>query len=160
MKTIPRIIAVFVLAAAAAAHAQTWLINLNNDTGYRGASQTGADANGNLWNNLDPWYWSAIQTVSGTNSGGFRGNILSTTSGVDSYNGPLGTNVSNPLTQPQIDSVVIDSAALGALGGSKAAAAGYATSTDMKFYLSVTNTNLTYDVSFYGAHRYAAGSST
>jgi len=159
MKTIPRIIAVFVLAAATA-HAQTWLINLNNDTGYRGASQTGADTNGNLWNNVDPWYWSAITTVTGTSSGGFRGNILSTTSGVDSYNGPLGTNVSNPLTQSQVDSVVIDSAALGALGGSKAAAAGYATSTDMKFYLSVTNTNLTYDVSFYGAYKYAAGNST
>ena len=160
MKTLLRFIAVIAVAISATAHAQTWLINLNNDTGYRGASQNGTDTNGNLWNNLDPWYWSAIQTVSGTSSGGFRGNILGTTSGVDSYNGPLGADVSNPLTAIQVGNVTIDSAALGALGGSKAAAAGYATSTDMKYYLSVTNTNLTYDVSFYGSYRYAAGNST
>jgi len=162
MKTLIRFLAVLAVALSAAttARAQTWLINLNNETGFRGASQNGTDSNGNLWNNLDPWYWSAIQTVTGTSSGGFRGNILGTTSGVDSYNGPLGTDVSNPLTPTQVGNVTIDSAALGALGGSKAAAAGYATSTDMKFYLSVTNTNLTYDVSFYGAHRYAAGNST
>ena len=157
MKTLLHLL--FVFALATTAHAQTWLINLNNDTGYRGASQSGVDSNGNTWNNLDPWYWSAIQTVGGTSSGGFKGNVLSTTSGVDSINGPLGADVSNPLTATQIGNIIIDSAALGALGGSKAAAAGYATSIDMKFYLSVNNTKLTYDVSFYGAYRYATGNS-
>ena len=109
--------------------AQTWLINFNTSTGYRGASQTNADSNGNLWNNVNPSSWLALSNTAGTASGSFRGNLSSTTANVDSYNGLLGTNVVNPLTQSQTDSVVIDSASLGVLGGSKAAAAGYAVTT-------------------------------
>ena len=138
--------------------AQTWLINFNTSTGYRGASQTNADSNGNLWNNVNPSFWSTLTNTAGTASGGFRGNLLGSGAGLDSYNGPLGTNVANPLTQTQIDSVLVDSAALGLLGGSKAAAAGYAVTTNTAknwyFLVSVANTNLRYDVSFYGAHKY------
>jgi autotransporter-associated beta strand protein len=143
------------------ASAQTWLVNLNDAAGYRGASQNGTDANGNLWNNINPWGWVGIQTTFGTSSGNFRGNLLGTSAGVDSFNGPLGSNVSNPLTQAQVDSVVIDSAALGLLGGSKAAAAGYASSNatnGWNFYLGNLNSNLTYDVSFYGANRWGGTS--
>jgi len=143
--------------------AQTWLVNFNNSGGYRGASQTNADANGNFWNNVNPSFWSSLSNTAGTASGSFRGNLSGSSAGVDSYNGPLGTNVANPLTQAQIDSVVVDSAALGVLGGSKAAAAGYAVTTagssqQWKFLVGVANTNLTYDVSFYGAHRYGGTS--
>ena len=109
--------------------AQTWLINFNSTNGYRGASQTNADSNGNIWNNVNPSSWSALTNTTGSASGSFRGNLSGSTANVDSYNGPLGTNTANPLTQAQIDSVVVDSAALGVLGGSKAAAAGYAVTT-------------------------------
>lgn len=147
--------------------AQTWLINLNNDTGYRGASQNGTDSNGNTWNNLNPSWWSALTPIyGGANTGNFRANLSGTTAGVDSFNGPVAnsgnaSNLSNPLTQSQIDSVVIDSTALGILGGSKAAAAGYATSnatTGWNFYIGLLNSSLKYDVSFYGAHRYGGTS--
>ena len=154
LKTLLRFLAVFSVAAATTAHAQTWLLNFNNDTGFRGASQNGTDTNGNLWNNLNPWYGQQIQTVFGTNTGSFAGNILSTAANIDSYGGPAGTSVTNPLTQAEIDGVVIDSAALGLLGGSKAAAAGYVVANitpTWNFQITTLNTNLTYDATFYGA---------
>ena len=166
MKTIPTrtnktmaIGLICALAAISQAEAQNWLINFNNAIGYRGASQTNADANGNLWNNLNPGYWQDIVTVAGSTNGTFRGNLSGTTAGIDSYNGPLGTNVSNPLTDAEIASVIIDSTALGLLGGSKAAAAGYAVSTDWNFALYNLNSVLTYDAAFYGSHMYASATS-
>jgi len=143
--------------------AQTWLINLNSASGgYRGASQNGTDANGNTWNNLNPYDWVGLTPIyGGANAGNFKGNLSGTSAGTDSYNGPLGTNVSNPLTQSEIDSVVIDSTALGILGGSKAAAAGYATSnatTGWNFYVGNLNSSLKYDVSFYGANKFGGTS--
>ena len=78
--------------------AQTWLINFNTSTGYRGASQTNADFNGNTWNNVNPSFWSTLTNTTGSASGSFRGNLSGSTANVDSYNGPLGTNVANPLT--------------------------------------------------------------
>ena len=64
--------------------AQTWLINFNTSTGYRGASQTNADSNGNLWNNVNPSFWSTLTNAAGTASGGFRGNLLGSGAGLDS----------------------------------------------------------------------------
>jgi len=164
MKITLRFLAVFAVVAATTVHAQTWLLSFDNATGYRGASQNGTDTNGNLWNNLNPWYWQTIQTVSGTTSGGFHGDVLSTVANVDSWGGPAGINESDPLTQAQIDGVVIDSAALGLLGGSQAAAAGYAvtsnaTSPNWNFQITTLNTKLTYDAIFYGAHT-SVGTST
>ncbi|NCY22452.1 hypothetical protein EBX31_10930, partial [bacterium] len=48
---------------------QTWLINFNTSTGYRGASQTNTDANGNIWNNMNPGFWANLTTATGTNTG-------------------------------------------------------------------------------------------
>lgn len=166
MKTIPSrtskttlIGLICALAVISQAEAQNWLINFNNASGYRGASQTNADANSNLWNNLNPGYWQDIVTTTGSTNGTFQGNLSGTTAGIDSYNGPLGTNVSNPLTDAQITSVAIDSAALGLLGGSKAAAAGYAVSTNWNFALYNLNSALTYNAAFYGSQMYAAATS-
>ena len=142
--------------AAAPALAQVWLLNFNTAAGYRGASQTNADANGNNWNNLNADSWLDIVTTAGATSGTFRGNLAGTTAGLDSYNGPLGTNVSDPLTDSEIAAVAIDSAALGFLGGSQAAAAGYAASADWKFAVYNLNPALTYDAIFFGSHQYTA----
>ena len=101
-------------------------------------------------------YVSSLVQTDGTISGAAYSPPASI--GTDSYNGPLGTNVSNPLTDAQINAVVIDSAALGLLGGSKAAAADYMsspTNASANFQVKWLNTNLTYDATFYGAFRYA-----
>lgn len=163
IRILTKVLVISVSLVGTNAFSQTWLINLNSSSGYRGASQTNADANGNLWNNVNPSFWSTLTNTTGTASGSFRGNLSGSSANVDSYNGPLGTNVAAPLTQSQIDSVVVDSVALGVLGGSKAAAAGYAVTTSgssqqWKFLVGVANTNLTYDVSFYGANRFGGTS--
>ena len=140
------------------AFAQTWLIDFGATNSYRGASQVGADANGNQWNSVVPnWYVSALKTVTGASS--TVDFAPPSGVGIDSFNGPLGGNVSNPLTAAQVDAIVIDSGALGILGGSKAAAADYMSSSgaNRNFQIKWLNTSLTYDASFYGAHKFPVG---
>jgi|LakMenEpi03Aug12_release.lakeMendotaPanAssembly.Ray.scaffolds.fasta_scaffold19414_5 autotransporter-associated beta strand protein len=137
--------------------AQLWLIDFGATNSFRGASQVGADDNGNTWNSLAPyWYVGSLATANGVTSG----LAYSPPAGIgtDSYNGPLGTDVSDPLTTEQVDSVVIDAAALGVLGGSQAAAADYMSSSgaNRDFQVEWVNTQLTYDATFYGAFRWAA----
>ena len=138
--------------------AQTWLIDFGATNSYRGASQVGADANGNQWNSVVPnWYVGGLKTVTGASSS--IDYAPPSGVGIDSFNGPLGSNVSNPMTTGQVDAVVIDSAALGILGGSKAAAADYMSSSgaNRNFQIKWLNTSLTYDASFYGAYKFPVG---
>ena len=158
IRVLTNILAISIFLIGTNAIAQTWLIDFGATNSYRGASQVGADANGNQWNSVVPnWYVGGLKTVTGASStidyAGPSG------IGLDSFNGPLGGNVSNPLTAAQVDAVVIDSGALGILGGSKAAAADYMSSSgaNRNFQIKWLNTSLTYDASFYGAHKFPVG---
>jgi autotransporter-associated beta strand protein len=158
IRILTKILAISVSLVGTNAFSQTWLIDFGATNSWRGASQVGADANGNQWNSIVPYnYISGLKTIAGTAS--TIDYAPPTGIAVDSYNGPLGASVSNPLTTAQVDAVVIDSAALGILGGSKAAAADYMSSSgaNRNFQLKWLNTSLTYDASFYGAHKFPTG---
>ena len=158
IRVLTKVLAISVSLLGTNAFAQTWLIDFGATNSWRGASQVGADANGNQWNSIVPYnYISGLKTITGTAS--TIDYAPPTGIAVDSYNGPLGTSVSNPLTTGQVDAVVIDSAALGILGGSKAAAADFMSSSgaNRNFQLKWLNTSLTYDASFYGAHKFPVG---
>jgi autotransporter-associated beta strand protein len=139
-----------------AMRAQTVLIDFGNSNSFRGASQVGADANGNYWTSVDSGaYFSGVVDVTGTNTSiGFG---FSTAGGTDSFNGPAGATT-NPITQQQLDNVQIDSTALGLLGGSDAAAIDYY--TDSTFVLQGLNSSLTYDLTFFGSHKFNANNVT
>jgi autotransporter-associated beta strand protein len=139
------------------ARAQTVLIDLGNVSSFRGASQVGADDNGNFWTSV--WsgaFYSDVVDLTGTATTldfGFSGSPL----GTDSFNGPAGATT-NPITPTQVDNTVINSSALGLLGGSKAAAFDYY--TDSKFVLQGLNSSLTYDLTLFGSHKFNANNVT
>ena len=137
-------------------HAQTVLIDFGNSNSFRGASQVGADANGNFWTSVySGAYYSGVADVTGTNTSiGFG---FSAAGGTDSFNGPAGATT-NPITKQKHDNVQIDSAALGLLGGSDAAAIDYY--TDSKFVLQGLNSSLSYDLTFFGSHKFNANNVT
>lgn len=120
---------VAVLAVSASvASAQVWLLDFGGSNSYRGASQVGLDANGNQWNSMPPTFYTAnLRTTSGSSTAAYA--PISGSPGTDSFNGPLGAAVSNPLTQAEVDAALIDAAALGLLGGSKAAVVDYQSAT-------------------------------
>jgi autotransporter-associated beta strand protein len=152
------LLALLIVGGAAADHAsgQVWLLDFGGSNSYRGASQVGPDANGNVWNSFPPTFYVASLLTSGSATTGAAYAYDSGSATTDSYNGPLGTAVSNPLTQPEVDSAVIDSAALGLLGGSKAGAVDYQKSNQGRFAVKWLNQNLTYDATFFGSFKYAA----
>lgn len=142
------------------ARAETALIDFGNASSFRGASQTGADANGLYWTSV--WsgaYYSSIVDPSNTATTLGFGFSASTGLATDSYNGPSGAT-STPITQPQIDAANINAAALGILGGSKAAAFDYYSATDGRFVVQGLNANQTYNLTFFGSKKFTSGTST
>jgi autotransporter-associated beta strand protein len=141
---------------AASSRGQTILLDFGNSNSFRGASQVGADANGNYWTSVNSSvYWGSLIDVTGTNTSiGFG---FSTAGDTDSFNGPAGATT-NPITQQQLDNVQIDSSALGLLGGSDAAAFDYY--ADSTFVLQGLNSSLTYDLTFFGSHKFNANNVT
>lgn len=148
--------ALLFIASAAPASAQVWLLDFGASNSFRGASQVGPDANGNVWNSMPPTFYVADLLTSGSVTTGAAHAPGTGSPGTDSYNGLLGTNVSNPLTQQEVDAAVLDAAALGLLGGSKAAAVDYQTATQGRFAIKWLNTNLKYDATFFGSYMWAA----
>jgi autotransporter-associated beta strand protein len=148
--------AAVLVIVAAQAHGQTVLVDFGNSNSFRGASQVGADANGNFWTSVySGAYYAGVVDVTGTNTSiGFG---FSTAGGTDSFNGPAGATT-NPITQQQLDNVQINSSALGLLGGSDAAAIDYY--TDSKLVLQGLNSSLSYDLTFFGSHKFNANNIT
>lgn len=148
------------VAACGSAGAQTWLIDFGADTSWRGASQVGPDDNGNVWNSLPPyWYVGNLVRTDGEVTGAAYA-VGDRPIGTDSYNGPLGDFVSDPLSPAEVDFVFIDSEAIGILGGSRAAAADYMVAPDGRFAIKWLNPSLTYDATFFGSFRYAVEPTT
>ena len=135
-------------------HAETVLIDFGNSSSYRGASQTGADANGYSWSSIysGAYYSSLVDFANNATTLGI-GFSASTALLTDSYNGPSG-GTSTPITQTQIDAANTNASALGILGGSKAAAFDFYSATDGRFVIQNLNANETYNLTFFRSHKY------
>lgn len=136
--------------------AQTVLIDLGNDTSYRGLSVDNPDDNGNHWNSLQPglYYENLIDINNNATTIDFG---FSTPVGTDSYNGPAGPTSAGTL----LDDVLftdIDAAALGNLGGALEGpfdyAAGDPAVPEVQFEIQQLDPTKTYDLTFYGSHAF------
>lgn len=139
------------LAISASVNAQTVLIDLGNDQGYRSVDVPNPDVNGNYWNSV--WsgaYYGNLTDINGSPSGVAFG--FSSAAGNDSYNGPAGaTDVNGP------GDSVYNAAALGNLGVQNAVYDYYVSST---FQIQLLDPLKSYDLTFFGSHKYNADNTT
>jgi hypothetical protein len=167
--------------------------NPNGCGSYRGADQIGADSNGNYWNSVQPGLFYPLDpTISGQPAKpglvDIQNNFTSlalgwdTPVGSDSYNGPVGgattdggfTSSSQGAQKQawmsnQAQLVIIDSAALGILGGSVNAAFDYAdspgsgtagTGNNTRFEIQGLDPAKKYALTFYGSHLFSTDATT
>ena len=140
--------------AAVTAHAEI-LIDLGNDSSYRGAAVNNPDANGNYWTSV----WSGAFYENVVDSTGAATDVafgFTRPGGTDSYNGPAGVNPDTGEPNPA-SAAVFDAAALGSLGAAEAVFDYYTNST---FQIQGLDPTQTYDLTFYGAHKYNFNNTT
>lgn len=129
----------------------TVLVDLGNDSSFRGASVPNPDVNGNYWNSV----WSAAFYPDLIDIDGNATVIdfgFSTAGGTDSYNGPAGdTTVNGPADS------VYNAVALGNLGVDEAVYDFYVNST---FQIQALDPTKTYDLTFYSSHKFSADDAT
>lgn len=145
LQRIPHLSAALAMVAALAvtAGAQTILVDLGNDSSYRGASVTNPDVNGNYWNSV--WsgaFYPDLMDIEGNPTNVDFG--FSAAAGTDSYNGPAGTS-----TDPA-DSEY-NAAALGNLGVDAAVFDYYVSSS---FEIQQLDPTKTYNLTFFGSHKF------
>lgn len=148
-KPCPSRVGIVVLSAACAVavsgEAQTLLFDLGNDSSFRGADVTSPDVNGNHWNSV--WsgaFYSNVVDVTGAPTSINFG--FSSAVGNDSFNGPAGdTAVNSPADS------VYNAAALGDLGIDEAVYDYYVNSS---FQIQQLDPTKTYDLTFYGSHKF------
>lgn len=150
--------AVLASAALTIAGAQTILIDFGNNSSYRGYSQSGPDSNGNYWTSVwsGAYYPNLVDITGAPTSVGF-GFASGGAGGTDSFNGPAGATT-DPATALEVSNVAINSAALGVLGGSKAAAFDFYTNS--KFVINALTANQSYEIRLFGSHKYNANNTT
>ncbi len=151
-------------ALAIPAGAQTVLFDFGNDASFRGVSTANPDINGNYWNSFRTgvFYQNLIDVANQPTAIDFG---FSTAVATDSYNGPAG-----PTDATTVDSDVfftdIDSAALGDLGGSLAAAFDYVagpslpTNNQVRFEIQQLDPTMRYELTFFGSHKYTTDATT
>lgn len=146
-----------------ASDAQTVLFDFGNDNSFRGLSASSPDSSGLYWNSLQTGAFYAdlvdVNNVSTSIDFGF-----STAVATDSYNGPAGATNSGTLTTDVLNTD-IDSAALGQLGGSLEAAFDFVagpsgTPSAVRFEIQQLDPAKTYDLTFFGSHKFSADSTT
>lgn len=140
------------LAAGTVANAQNVLVDFGSSESYRGASVVGADDNGNYWNSV----WSGAYYADMVDTSGVATTIdlgFDAAGGTDSYNGPAGpTDVTQ---DPSLSDY--DAAALGNLGTDEAVFDFY---TSSFFQIQGLDSSKTYDLTFYGSHKFSDDSVT
>ncbi len=142
------------IMAGAGAHAQTVLIDLGNDASYRGVSVTNPAPNGTHWNSV----WSGAFYTDLVDINGVPTTVdfgFSQVAGTDSYNGPAGAT--DDPSCPCPENSVYDAGALGDLGVDEAVYDYYVTSL---FEIQGLDPALTYDLTFFGSHKYNADNTT
>lgn len=139
------------LFVAVKADAQTYLFDFGNDSSFRGATVASPDLNGNHWNSV--WsgeFYPNIVDTTGSPTGINFG--FSSAAGNDSFNGPAGDTTTNG----PADSVY-NPVALGQLGVDEAVYDYYVNSA---FQLQQLDPTKTYDLTFYGSHKFNNDDST
>jgi hypothetical protein len=137
------------LAVGSAANAETLFFDLGNDISYRGANVVSPDANGNHWNSV----WSGAYYPDVINTDGVATDVnfgFSYETGTDFYNGPSG-DVQDPAQ------TVYNAGALGGLGVDEAVYDYY---VNAGFQLQELDQSKTYDITFYGSHKYNSDNTT
>ena len=140
--------------------ATTILLDFGNDDSFGGISVPNPDSNGNYWTSVwnGAFYPNLVDIGNNPTSinFGFDGSLVG---GTDSFNGPAGptTQVPGP-TPTEVAATDIDAVALGLLGGSKEAAIDFYTSS--RFQIQGLNPAKTYDLSFFGSHKFSTDDST
>lgn len=150
---VPLIAVLAFLSLAACSRAQTAvLIDLGNDSSYRGLNATNPDSNGNHWTSVwsGAFYEDLIDKTGAATSidFGFDGSLVT---GTDSYNGPAGATSVETLMD-DVFFTEIDEESLGDLGGSLEAAFDYYVSS--RFQVQQLSPSKLYDISFFGSHKY------
>ena len=136
---------------------RSFLIDFGTSASYRGVSVTNPDTNGRYWNGIKPGDYLPLVDTANSNSTIYFGFNTNSTVLTDSYNGPAG-NTNTP-TATEIANTKIDRVALGALGINEAAL-DYVASTNGRFDLGGLNANSTYNLTFFGSHKYSADTTT
>ncbi len=134
---------------AAAAGAQTILLDLGNSSSFRGVNVTNPDVNGNHWNSV--WagaFYPNIVDIDGNATPIDFG--FSSDGGNDSFNGPAGVT-SIPPTAAEIAATDIDAAALGNLGVKEAVMDFYVNS---RFQIQQLDPTKRYNITFFGSHKF------
>lgn len=144
------------IAGGPFANAQSLLLDFGTDTTFRGISVVNPDTNGNYWNNIatGAFYVDLVDKTGAPTTIDFG---FSTPVGTDSYNGPAGdTSAGVPASIGNTD---IDAAALGDLGVVNAAFDFFA-EINARFEIQGLDPAKTYNLSFYGSHKFNADAST
>jgi hypothetical protein len=140
---------------AAAAGAQTILLDLGNSSSFRGVNVTNPDVNGNHWNSVwaGAFYPNIVDTSGNATAVDFG---FSSDGGNDSFNGPAGVT-SNPPTAAEIAATDIDAAALGNLGVKEAVMDFYVNS---RFQIQQLDPTKRYNITFFGSHKFNDNNTT
>ncbi|MDB6018253.1 MAG: parallel beta-helix repeat [Pedosphaera sp.] len=122
---------------------QIILVDLGNNSSYRGTNVVNPDVNGHFWNSVwsGAFYANMVDLAGNPTSIGLG---FDSAVGTDSYNGPSGATL-DP------GAVVIDAPALGNLGINAAVYDYYVSSS---FQIQGLNPALTYSLTFFGSHKY------
>jgi hypothetical protein len=143
-----------VLFGALSLNAQTVLLDFGNTSSFRGADVTGSDTNGNYWNsvNAGAFFSNIVDTTGAATSYnfGFDGDPIPV-GGSDYYNGPAG-GTEDP------DSVVVNSVALGILGGANEAVFDYYRTS--AFQVQGFTAGQQVELTFFGSHKYNTENTT
>lgn len=137
-----------------AVSAQTFLIDFGNNSSFRGADVT-TDTNGNSWTSV--WsgaFYSDLVDIDGVSQSGYNFGFDSdpiAVGGSDFFNGPSGST-EDPTA------VVINSAALGNLGGANEAVYDYYRTS--AFQLQGFSQGDQVELTFFGSHKFNADNVT
>ncbi len=127
----------------------TVLIDLGNNSSFRGASVSNPDANGNYWNSV--WSGAYANNMIDANGNATSLGLGFTLAGASDYfNGPSGSTADPAASD-------IDITALGSLGVHEAAYDFYASS---KFTIQGLDSRRTYTLTFLGTRKFTAESAT
>lgn len=139
-------------------YARSYLIDFGTSASYRGVSVSNPDVNGRYWNGIKPGDYLSLVDSANTSSTIYFGFNINSTMLTDSYNGPAGAFATTP-TATEIANAKIDATALGTLGINEAAL-DYVSSVDGRFDLGGLNANTSYNLTFFGSHKYSADAIT
>jgi hypothetical protein len=143
---------------------QTVLIDFGSDTSYRGLSVNNPDANGNYWNSVQPGLFVS-NLIDVDNNGTTIDLGWDTPVATDSYNGPAGPTTEE-FYQDEVQNTLIDSVALGNLGGALEGPFDYAAGYNgtehfpVRFQIQGLNPAASYDLTFYGSHSFSNDATT